>query len=82
MIEADGRRFAEQLLRFERAEQLAAPPTCSRCRTVLDVVQFRSRPQKNWYWMCRQRSGTTLCATAIPLAKGRDPLDWVPASVT
>ncbi len=53
MVRYRGRRFAEQVLQHERAEELARPPSCERHVTVMEARRSSS-PKKGfaWSWAC------------------------------
>ncbi|OHV31556.1 MULTISPECIES: AAA domain-containing protein [Pseudofrankia] len=52
MIRHRGRRFAAQVLRHERAAQLAEPPSCPKEGAVMDGARSARAQGDGWHWVC------------------------------
>jgi hypothetical protein len=56
MVRYRGRRFAEQVLRHERAEELSQPPLCPKDGAVMEAARAPARQGRGWTWVCPTKS--------------------------
>jgi hypothetical protein len=52
MVRYRGRRFAEQVLRHERAEELARPPSCRTHGAGMEASRAPAKQGRGWIWVC------------------------------
>jgi phosphatidylserine/phosphatidylglycerophosphate/cardiolipin synthase-like enzyme len=74
MVRYRGRRFAEQVLRHERAENLARQPSCRKHGAPMEATRAPARQGREWTWVCP----TTGCEAKQPvdpeaISTGRRP---------
>ncbi len=69
LIESAG--FAKRLLRHERADEFARPPTCPACHATMRVAALRGAgAARAWSWWCYNPGpDATPCKRSLPFAK-------------
>jgi hypothetical protein len=69
LIESAG--FAKRLLRHERADEFARPPTCPSCHATMRVAALRGAgAARAWSWWCYNPGpDATPCKRSLPFAK-------------
>jgi hypothetical protein len=63
--------FAKRILRHERADQFAQPPTCTACGATMRTAALSgSGRERGWHWWCYSpHPDGTLCRSSRPFPK-------------